>query len=153
MSRVSNDEYFLDIADAVSSRATCPRKKVGVVLVRDKMIISTGYNGSLAGAHHCDDHGCIIENNHCIRVVHAEANAIYQAAKRGVTTAYSIAYITCNPCINCFMALYQAGVKRIIYRELYKPVDYNIFGLSGNQMPDISKFGNDDSRRFLEDNY
>ena len=78
------DQYFLDIAATVATRSTCDRCHVGCVLVRDKTILSTGYNGSICGLSHCDEVGHLMENNHCIRTVHAEANAIVQAARNGV---------------------------------------------------------------------
>lgn len=140
--RKSWDEYFCDIAKAVAARSTCKRLSVGCVIVRDKTIIATGYNGSINGAPHCLDRGCVIENDHCIAAVHAEQNAIAQAAKNGTSLAYAIAYVTVNPCPNCFKLLYQAGIKRIVYvndipEHLYKKVDYNIFKLNNNQMPDM----------------
>jgi len=138
-SRESWDEYFCKIAATVSSRATCPRLSVGAVLVRGKTIISTGYNGSLHGAEHCNTNGCLTENDHCIGVVHAEHNAILQAAKNGVSTDGATAYITHNPCRNCFMVLHQAGIKRIVYEQLYKPVDYSIFNLHSSQAPEIQQ--------------
>lgn len=137
MSRPSWDEYFMDIAIAVSKRGTCPRKRVGAVLVRDKTIISTGYNGSPPNAKHCDDEGCVMVDGHCIATTHAELNAILSAAKRGVSTIYCVAYITCNPCFNCYRELVGAGVKRIIYGEMYRPVDYSILRESTNSAPDM----------------
>ena len=82
--RIDWHPYFMNIAKEVSSRSTCPRKHVGAVIVRDRRILSTGYNGSLRGLAHCDDVGCLMEDGHCIATVHAEANAILQAAMNGV---------------------------------------------------------------------
>ena len=82
--RVSWDVYFMNIGQEVASRSTCPRKHVGAVVVRDKRLLSTGYNGSLRGLPHCDEVGCLMEDGHCIATVHAEANAILQAALNGV---------------------------------------------------------------------
>src|SRR5690606_21611479 len=82
--RASWDEYFMNLARVVSSRATCDRKHVGAVIVRDRTVLSTGYNGSLRGLPHCDEEGHMMENGHCVATVHAEANAIIQAAKNGV---------------------------------------------------------------------
>ena len=82
--RSSWDQYFMDIARQVATRATCDRKHVGALLVRDRTILSTGYNGSIRGLPHCDDVGHMMENGHCVATVHAEANAIIQAAKNGV---------------------------------------------------------------------
>ena len=82
--RVSWAEYFMNIAQEVATRSTCDRKHVGAVIVRDKTILSTGYNGSLKGLPHCDEAVCEMVEGHCVRTTHAEANAIVQAAKNGV---------------------------------------------------------------------
>lgn len=107
------DEYFLKQAMLVSERATCPRMHVGCVLVKDKRIISTGYNGSIPGDGHCEDEGCIIEDNHCIRTIHAEMNAILQCAIHGVSTEGAVAYVTNMPCSNCAKALIGAGITEV----------------------------------------
>ena len=112
-------EYFLDIARAVATRATCNRKHVGCVLVRDNAILATGYNGSMAKAPHCDDIGHDIEDGHCVRTVHAEANAIAQAAKHGNKLEGATAYVTITPCENCFKLLINAGISAIVYGEQY----------------------------------
>lgn len=118
--RASWDHYFMDIAKVVSSRSTCPRKSVGAVIVRDRTILSTGYNGSIRGMPHCNDVGCIIENNHCVATVHAEVNAIVQSAKNGVVTNASDIYVTASPCWNCFKLLANAGIRRVVYSEFYR---------------------------------
>jgi len=118
--RTSWDSYFMKIADDVSTRSTCDRKFVGAVIVRDKMILSTGYNGSIRGLPHCDEVGHEMENGHCVRTVHAEANAIVQAAKNGVRIGDSDIYVTASPCYNCFKLIANAGIKRIFYGELYR---------------------------------
>ena len=82
--RVPWDEYFMNIAQVVATRSTCPRKFVGSVIVRDRTILSTGYNGSIRGMPHCTDVGHMMENDHCVATIHAEANAIIQAARNGV---------------------------------------------------------------------
>jgi dCMP deaminase len=133
------DEYWMGFASHAASRSTCPRLSVGAVLVRDRMIVMTGYNGVLAGAPHCTTVGCIIENGHCIASSHAETNAIDQAAKAGISTAYSTLYVTASPCLSCFQAAYRAGIKRIVYRELYGSVDYSRLGLNANSMIPIIK--------------
>lgn len=125
MARVNWDRYFMDIAVVVSSRSTCPRKNVGAVIVKDKQILSTGYNGSISGAPHCIDIGCIMENDHCIATIHAEVNAITQAAKHGVSIDGATIYVTASPCINCFKAICQAGICRIVYGEQYRVIDYD----------------------------
>ena len=119
MNRQNWDEYFLDIAKTVSTRATCPRLSVGAVLVRDRNILATGYNGSVSGAHHCNISGCLVIDNHCQRTIHAETNAILQAAKNGVDISNSTAYITHSPCINCLKHLLNAGVTDIVWDKLY----------------------------------
>ena len=98
--RPSWDEYFLKVAMLVSERATCPRMHCGCVLVKDKQILSTGYNGSIPGDGHCEDDGCMIVDNHCIRTIHAEMNAILQCSSHGISTQGSTAYITNMPCTN-----------------------------------------------------
>lgn len=118
--RDSWDEYFLEMANHVSKRATCDRLHVGCVLVRDKCVISTGYNGSISGMAHCDDIGHDFVDGHCIRTAHAEQNAICQAAKNGHSTDGCTAYITHSPCWTCFKLLVQCGVKGIIYENEYK---------------------------------
>ena len=112
--RPSWDEYFLKVAMLVSERATCPRMHCGCVLVRDKQILSTGYNGSIPGDEHCEDAGCIIVDNHCVRTIHAEMNAILQCSSHGVSTHDAIAYVTNMPCTNCAKALITAGIKEIV---------------------------------------
>src|ERR1700750_635709 len=82
--RASWDEYFMAIGRVVAYRSTCDRKHVGAVMVRDRMILETGYNDSIRGLPHCDDEGHMMEDGHCVRTVHAEANAIAQAARHGV---------------------------------------------------------------------
>lgn len=116
------DEYFLNIAIAVAGRSTCKRKSVGCVLVRDKMIISTGYVGSIKGQPHCLDVGCLIDEktSGCIRTVHAEMNALAQAAANGVSTKGATAYSTLSPCLWCFKTLANAGIVRIVYEEEYR---------------------------------
>ena len=118
--RISWDQYFMQIAQMVATRATCPRKSVGCVLVRDRMILSSGYNGSIRGMPHCTDVGCVMENDHCASVIHAELNAIVQAARNGTRIEGAECYVTASPCWNCFKVLANAGVKRIVYGEFYR---------------------------------
>lgn len=113
------DEYFIALAKMVSTRATCDRLHAGCVIVRDKRILATGYNGSLPGADHCDEVGHLMMDGHCIATAHAETNAIANAARAGVSTMNSIAYITHTPCWSCIKHLIAAGVKRIIYADEY----------------------------------
>jgi len=118
--RTSWDMYFMKIAEDVATRSTCDRKFVGAVVVRDKMILSTGYNGSIRGLPHCDEVGHEMDNGHCVRTVHAEANAIVQSARNGVQIEGADIYVTASPCYNCFKLIANAGIKRIFYGELYR---------------------------------
>jgi len=112
-------EYFMDIAIMVSTRSTCTRKHIGAVIVKKKTILSTGYNGSIRGRPHCSEIGCEMENGHCIATIHAEANAIIQAAKNGVAIDESEIYTTASPCWNCFKLIANSGIKEIYYGEFY----------------------------------
>ena len=112
--RPSWDQYFLKVAMLVSERATCPRMHCGCVLVRDKQILSTGYNGSIPGDAHCEDDGCMVVDNHCVRTIHAEMNAILQCSSHGISTANATAYVTNMPCTNCAKALIAAGIKEVV---------------------------------------
>jgi dCMP deaminase len=118
------DSYFMKIAYAVSERSTCDRAFVGALLVLDKRILTTGFNGSPAGLPHCDEIGHLIVDGHCIRTIHAETNAIIQAALHGVSTKGCSCYVTHFPCINCTKALINAGMTRLIYNVAYR-VDEN----------------------------
>ena len=120
MSRPSLSEYFMAIAHEVAKRATCDRKHVGAVIVRDKTILSTGYNGSVRGTPHCSDAGHMMEDSHCVRTAHAEANAIVQAAKNGTSIEGSTIYTTASPCWQCFKLIANAGIKKIVYGEIYR---------------------------------
>ena len=114
------DSYFMKIASAVSERSTCDRAFVGCVLVREKRILTSGFNGSPAGQAHCDESGHLMVDKHCVRTIHAETNAIIQAALHGVSTRDSTCYVTHLPCINCTKALINAGIVRIVYGEAYR---------------------------------
>ena len=118
--RQSWDEYFLTLASHVATRATCDRLHAGCVIVRDKRILATGYNGSLPGADHCDDVGHLLVNGHCVATAHAEANAVSNAAREGGKTLGAIAYVTATPCWNCIKTLVTAGIKEIIYKDTYE---------------------------------
>ncbi len=113
-------EYFMRIAEQVATRSTCNRKHIGAVIVRDKTILSTGYNGSLRGAPHCDEIGHDMENGHCVRTVHAEANAVAQAAKNGVAIEGSEIYVTASPCLTCFKLVANAGIRVVYFKEFYR---------------------------------
>ena len=114
--RISWDDYFMKAATLASIRSPCERLKVGCVLVKNNRLISMGYNGFLAGT----DHRSIIRWGHEQATIHAEINAITDAAKRGVSIDDAVAYITHYPCINCFKALASSGVKKIYYQVDYK---------------------------------
>ncbi len=118
--RVSWHKYFMNIAEQVATRSTCSRKNVGAVIVRDKTILSTGYNGSLRGAPHCDDAGHDMENDHCVRTVHAEANAVAQAAKHGVRIDEAEIYVTASPCLTCFKLIANSGIRKVYFMEFYR---------------------------------
>jgi dCMP deaminase len=114
--RISWDDYFMKAATLASIRSPCDRLKVGCVIVKNNRLISMGYNGFLAGT----DHRSIIRWGHEQATIHAEINAITDAAKRGVSIDDAVAYITHYPCINCFKALASSGVKKIYYQVDYK---------------------------------
>ena len=126
--RASWDRYFMDIARVVSSRSTCDRKHVGAVIVRDRTILSTGYNGSIRGMPHCDEMGHMLENDHCVATIHAEENAIIQAAKNGVSIDLATVYVTASPCWSCFKSIANGGLKRVVYGEFYR--DPRIFDVA-----------------------
>ncbi len=126
--RASWDEYFMGIAAVVASRSTCPRKYVGAVIVRNRTILSTGYNGSIRGMPHCSDVGHMMEDGHCVATIHAEANAIIQAARNGVMIEGATIYVTASPCWNCFKQIANAGIQRIVYGEFYR--DNRIFDVA-----------------------
>jgi len=98
------------------------------VIVRDRTILSTGYNGSIRGMPHCTDAGHMMENDHCVATIHAEANAIIQAAKNGVMIDGGTIYVTASPCWNCFKQIANAGIRRIVYGEFYR--DERIFSVA-----------------------
>jgi dCMP deaminase len=117
------DEYFIAMAKLAATRATCPRRRVGAVLVRDQRVLATGYNGSVRRGPHCDDIGCLLvkqgERVSCIRTVHAELNAIIQCAVTGVSSVGATLYCTDFPCVSCAKALVQAGICQVIYLSEY----------------------------------
>ena len=117
--RPSWTQYFLNVAEVVSTRATCPRRAVGSVIVKDKQILSSGYNGAVRNTSHCTEVGCLIEDNHCQRVIHSEVNALIQAAKYGISVNEATIYINTFPCFNCTKLLINSGIKRIIFNGMY----------------------------------
>lgn len=118
--RPSWDVYFLKLAMLASERATCPRMHCGCVLVRDRHVLSTGYNGSLPGSPHCYTDGCLVVDNHCVRTNHAEINAICQAARQGVRLTGATAYVTNLPCTSCAKALIATGIVRVVIFSDYR---------------------------------
>jgi len=104
----------MKLAMLASERATCPRMHCGCVLVKNKNVIATGYNGSIPGDEHCEDVGCLVIDNHCVRTNHAEMNALMQAARHGNSVDGATAYVTTMPCTTCAKALIAAGVKRVV---------------------------------------
>jgi len=118
--RVGWHTYFMNIARQAATRSTCDRKHVGAVIVRDKTILSTGYNGSIRGLPHCDDVGHLMDGGHCVATVHAEANAIIQAAKNGVRIEGAELYTTASPCWSCFKLIANAGIRTIYFGEFYR---------------------------------
>jgi len=127
MNRPSKDQYFMQIAELVATRSTCLRRQVGAVIVKDGQILSTGYNGAPAGAPHCEDTGCLREQfcvpsgerHELCRGVHAEANAIIQAAKHGICIAGASLYCTHQPCSMCAKIIVNVGIVNVIYSNAY----------------------------------
>lgn len=126
-SRPDWDEYFLDIAELVAKRSTCLRREVGAVLVKERRILTTGYNGAPSGIRHCEQTGCLRERlgissgerHELCRGLHAEQNALLQAALHGITTQGAVMYVTTQPCIICAKMMINAGIKRIVFRGIY----------------------------------
>lgn len=124
------DEYFLEFAKTASIRGTCPRLKVGAVLVSpNNVVVCTGYNGSPRGEPHCLDVSCLMEHGHCTRTVHAELNAIIQAARNGIKVEGCTLYITHSPCKECIKHIINAGIYRVVFAELYR--------MSGEQFEEL----------------
>lgn len=127
MERPDWDSYFMEIAQIVSKRSTCLRRAVGAVLVKDKQILATGYNGTPKGLPHCEEVGCLREQLHVpsgqmhelCRGIHAEQNSVIQAAVNGVSISGSTLYCTHQPCVVCSKILINAGIKRIVYANPY----------------------------------
>lgn len=117
--RISWEQYFMAQAHIAALRSTCTRLMVGAVIVRENRIIASGYNGSVADGDHCIDDGCYMIDGHCVRTVHAEANALLQCAKFGVPTNETVLYVTHFPCLQCTKQIIQAGIRTIYYDEDY----------------------------------
>ena len=110
----------MNLAVQAATRSTCPRKHVGAIIVRDKTVLSTGYNGSMRGGSHCTEVGCLMDNSHCIRTVHAEANALVQAARHGTRLEGAQIFVTASPCFNCFKLIVNSGICSIYFGEFYR---------------------------------
>ncbi|MDD2487921.1 MAG: cytidine/deoxycytidylate deaminase family protein [Bacteroidales bacterium] len=126
--RPSWDEYFMELANAAAKRATCDRGRSGCVIVKDKQLLVTGYVGSPVGLPHCDEVGHLFKKtyhedgtitNHCVRTVHAEQNAICQAAKRGIALEGATLYCRMTPCRTCAMLIINCGIKRVVCQQKY----------------------------------
>ena len=122
------DDYFIEVANAISKRATCDRGRSGCVIARDRRILVTGYVGSPAGLPHCDDVGHLFKKTihedghvtqHCVRTVHAEQNAICQAAKSGISIDGATLYCRMTPCITCAMLIINCGIIRVVCEKKY----------------------------------
>lgn len=122
--RIPWDQYFMAQSMLLSMRSTCPRLAVGATIVRDKRMISGGYNGSVSGDTHCIDEGCYVVDGHCMRTVHAEANAIIQCSKFGASTEGAHIYVTHFPCLQCTKAIIQAGITKLYYLNDYHNHSY-----------------------------
>jgi dCMP deaminase len=127
--RLDWHNYFMKIAKIVAERSTCNRAKIGTIIVKERNIISTGYNGAPSGLPHCTEVGCLIytsknpddeEEQNCFRTIHAEINAIALAAKNGICIEGSDIYITASPCYHCLKVLINVGIKNIYYDKPYK---------------------------------
>ena len=126
--RPSWDDYFIELADTVAKRATCDRGRSGCVITKDKQILVTGYVGSPKGLPHCDDVGHLFKKvihedgrvtQHCVRTVHAEQNAITQAARRGISLDGGTLYCRMTPCQTCAMLIINCGIKRVVCEKKY----------------------------------
>lgn len=136
--RTSWDDYFMKIAEQVATRATCDRKHVGAVIVLDRTIVSTGYNGSPRGMPHCDEVGHEMKDmggrQSCVRTVHGEANAIAQAARSGARVEGGTLYTTASPCYDCLKLIINSGIKRVVCKEFYS----SRYGMSA-EMEDFAR--------------
>ena len=148
--RPSWDDYFMEVADAISKRATCDRGRSGCVIARDKQLLVTGYVGSPQGLPHCDDVGHQMKKvihedkhvtQHCVRTVHAEQNAICQAAKRGISIDKATLYCRMTPCRTCAMLIINCGIVRVVCENRYHSADESedMFKQAGIQLDYVSE--------------
>lgn len=126
MERISWDQYFMAQSHLLALRSTCTRLMVGATIVRDNRIIAGGYNGSVSGGVHCIDEGCYVIDGHCVRTIHAEANALLQCAKFGVPTENAEIYVTHFPCLQCCKQIIQSGIVKVYYAQDYRNHAYAI---------------------------
>ena len=151
------DEYFMELADTAAKRATCDRGRSGCVIVRDKQVLVTGYVGSPKGLPHCDDVGHLMKKTihddgtvtqHCVRTVHAEQNAITQAARRGISLNKGTLYCRMTPCRTCAMLIINCGIERVVCEKRYHQAaeSEEMFRMAGVQLDyfsnDILKYEN-----------
>lgn len=115
-------DYFIKVAEIVKLRSGCTRRQVGAVFVVDGRIVSTGYNQAPSGVAHCNEVGCTMYDGHCIRAIHAELNGILNATKAGQSLQNADVYVTTYPCLRCAMALRNAGIQKIWYKEPYDAI-------------------------------
>lgn len=127
--RIPWDEYFMEHAVLAAKRATCTRAHVGAVLVRNRRVLATGYNGAPSGQPHCDEVGCLVYESitptgdtelNCWRTIHAEMNAIASAAQHGIAIAGATIYVTHSPCFHCMKVLLNTGIERVVFEKPYK---------------------------------
>lgn len=133
MERITWNQFFMAQCHLLAVRSTCTRLAVGAIIVRDNRIIAGGYNGSISGGDHCIDQGCYVVDNHCVRTIHAEMNALLQCSKYGTPTADATIYVTHFPCLQCTKAIIQAGIKSVHYATDYRNNQYamELFAQSG----------------------
>jgi len=125
--RPSWDDYFMEIVDLIKTRSTCMRRQVGALIVKDRRILATGYNGAPTGCRHCEEVGCIREQfqipsgqrHELCRAIHAEQNAIVQSSYLGVSIKDSTIYVTSQPCVLCSKMIINSGIKKIVFRGEY----------------------------------
>lgn len=126
MKRITWDQFFMAQSHLLALRSTCTRLAVGATIVRDRRIMAGGYNGSISGGDHCIDKGCYVVDNHCVRTIHAEMNALLQCAKYGVSVSGADMYVSHFPCLQCTKSIIQAGISRLYYAADYKNHEYAI---------------------------
>jgi len=145
--RLGWDDYFLEITAVIANRSTCLRRQVGAVIVKDKQILSTGYNGAPSGLRHCAETGCMRvklnipsgQRTELCRAVHAEQNALVQAARHGVSIEGGTLYSTIQPCVLCTKLAINAGIQRIVYKGDYPdPLSLEMLGEAGVELVQLS---------------